>query len=748
VIFANPLPWWALVLVIAATAAVGWHAYRHFIGPRHQRVVLTSIRIVTLLLLVLFLMRPVTRAANQNARDAVVPILVDMSRSMGIQDTAAGPGNPARGSGSDAMRRIDRARTILTDRLLPALGDRFHVEVLGFGDAVIPGTPDRLSATARRSDFQSAFAGVRERHRDHVVAGIVLLTDGSDTSGLGERAAVDTGVPVYPIALGSRTLNGDREILSVTAAETVMDDSRVDLAVSAVSHAPGSESIELRLLENGRPIEVRRVTSPAGGSPVREVFQVFPRRGAATVYTVETPPSARELVPENNRRSVLVQGPSRPRRILLVEGAPGFEHSFLKRAWVGDSGIELDSVVRKGKNEQGSDTFYIQAAKARSDALANGYPAKVDDLFAYDALALANVDGTMLTRAQLEATRDFVGRRGGGLLVLGARSFLREGLVDTAVEEALPLQLGERAGGVLPASATRGMNRLALTADGEAHPIMQIAGTADDTRKRWDGVPPLASIASLGGPRPGASVLAVTSGAGGTARALVAVQRYGEGRTMVFTGEAAWRWRMMLPSADRSYDTFWRQSIRWLALPAADPIGLSVPAASGTGDVLQLRVVARDSAFQPQRDATVDLRISRPDGHLDQVRAAMDPAAEGRFTASYRPDQPGVYRVTAEARRGAALLGAASSSMLVGGADLEMTDPRVNVQLLQRIAAASGGRVLSEDGLGDLADSLTASLPRAELAVVHDLWHNGWSFALILAMLGAEWIVRRRWGLR
>ena len=109
--------------------------------------------------------------------------------------------------------------------------------------------------------------------------------------------------------MGSRTLTGDREVLSVTAAEAVMDDSRVDLAVSAVSHADGTAPIQLRLLENGRPIEVRRPVSPGNGTPVREVFQVFPRRGAATVYTVETDVAHGELVPENNARSVLIQGP-------------------------------------------------------------------------------------------------------------------------------------------------------------------------------------------------------------------------------------------------------------------------------------------------------------------------------------------------------------------------------------------------------------------------------------------------------
>ena len=55
---------------------------------------------------------------------------------------------------------------------------------------------------------------------------------------------------------------------------------------------------------------------------------------------------------------------------------------------------------------------------------------------------------------------------------------------------------------------------------------MQLGDDAGETRKRWAAVPALASISPLGGPRPGASVLAVTGGPGGAPRALVAVQRY------------------------------------------------------------------------------------------------------------------------------------------------------------------------------------------------------------------------------
>jgi hypothetical protein len=218
----------------------------------------------------------------------------------------------------------------------------------------------------------------------------------------------------------------------------------------------------------------------------------------------------------------------------------------------------------------------------------------------------------------------------------------------------------------------------------------------------------------------------------------------------MFAGEAAWRWRMMLPAADRSYDTFWRQAVRWLALPAVDPVAVSAPAGAAPGENLALSVAVRDQAFLPQRDASVDLRVTTPDGRLEQLRGApdRDTSAGGAFVAHFRAEQAGVYRVTADARVGTRTLGSASTAFLVGGADAEMSQPRLNQEVLQRIAVASGGRVISAADVHAIVRVLEAAAPAAALAVRRDAWHSGWAFLTVIGLLGAEWILRRRWGLR
>ena len=44
---------------------------------------------------------------------------------------------------------------------------------------------------------------------------------------------------------------------------------------------------------------------------------------------------------------------------------------------------------------------------------------------------------------------------------------------------------------------------------------------------------------------------------------------------MVFAGEASWRWRMMLPATDTSYETIWRQMVRWLTAGSTGPVAIA-----------------------------------------------------------------------------------------------------------------------------------------------------------------------------
>ena len=84
--FANPLPAWALAAVLAAALAVAWFAYSRVPISRGRRYGLSALRLATLSWIVLCLMRPMIAATDRETTDAVVAVLVDGSRSMGLAD--------------------------------------------------------------------------------------------------------------------------------------------------------------------------------------------------------------------------------------------------------------------------------------------------------------------------------------------------------------------------------------------------------------------------------------------------------------------------------------------------------------------------------------------------------------------------------------------------------------------------------------------------------------------------------------
>ena len=733
--FASPFPWWLAVVLLAAAAVAAYHAYARPIIPLsvQRRGVLMGLRFAAFLCLLLFLAQPV-RLEPAAATEAVVPVLLDQSRSMAVADV-------------DGRPRMDAAVALIRDRISPALGDDFQMELWAFGETLARADLATVRAEARRSDLSAALDVVRTRYAARSIAGIVVVSDGGDTGG---ELADPVGSPVFTVGVGSPAVSRDREVIDLTAGHAVVADSVVDLGISAVAHGFDAEPFEVRVLKDGQPLQVLQVTPPADGAVVREIVAVSPKPESATLYTVEIPVDPTELVPENNVRSVLVQPSGRPRRVLLVEGAPGYDHSFLKRALSDDSGIMVDSVIRKGQNDRGERTFYIQGAAERTRALASGYPTTREALFAYDAVILANVEAALLRPAQIEATVAFIAERGGGLLVMGARSFEGAGLRGTPLETLLPLALTGRggAGGFGLRDAAGTSHRIALTADGESHPIMRLGGGVAETRSRWDAAPALGNVVPLGPPRPGAAVLATTMGEETAARPVIAVQRFGRGRTMLFAGEASWRWKMLSPSTDRTHEMFWKQTARWLGADAPEPVMLRIEGGRAEGDPLRIDVVVADAAFAPVLDATVRVRVTDPNGAAREASATPVAGETGRYVAEVEPARRGVYQVAVFAERGASELGRAAAAVLVGGADLELTDPRRQDAVLQRLADTSGGRFLDADGIDELAVILRGHAARLAPPSVHDLWDTLWGFLLVVGVLSVEWGLRRQWGLR
>ena len=119
---------------------------------------------------------------------------------------------------------------------------------------------------------------------------------------------------------------------------------------------------------------------------------------------------------------------------------------------------------------------------------------------------------------------------------------------------------------------------------------------------------------------------------------VVAVQRFGAGRTALFAGQASWRWKMLRPSTDGSYERFWRQTARWLTADALDPITVTPPGSVLPGDPVDLPVVVRTPDYPPSPQDELRVRVEAPDGqgrhrpvaHRSGAGAVHGASARGR----------------------------------------------------------------------------------------------------------------------
>src|SRR6516165_6028383 len=254
---AYPLPWWLAVILAAAVGAFVYVEYRRPLSPltHAQRGLLVGLRVLALAALLLFVFRPIAVLPPSGSRDAIVPVLVDVSRSMRLAD-------------ADGQTRLVRANELLKTVLGVPLTSHFKTDIYSAGDGIAPAKADGFSADSRRTDLAGALASVRERYRGQRVAGIVVISDGADTGAGQADASVGSasGPPVFAVGVGSPDGPRDREVLGITAGDPRLDHASVDLHVTAVSTGFGRTPFTIRILGNGQLLDTRRVVPTADGS--------------------------------------------------------------------------------------------------------------------------------------------------------------------------------------------------------------------------------------------------------------------------------------------------------------------------------------------------------------------------------------------------------------------------------------------------------------------------------------------------
>jgi hypothetical protein len=758
-LFTRVVSW---LLVVGPLALVALSAWTYFGSgqPRRRVLAVLGLRLLAFLLVAAAVLRPSLGFADKNAPRSVLYVGLDASLSMTIEDE------------SDS-----RSRWALLQKLMKESAPAFQklhdeqnvdLEFYRFAEDVAAAPPDDLGrADGKRTDIGGMLHALYDRRDRRRPLAVLVLSDGAD-NGTRYTALEEAKLwrkppascPVHTFVFGTTSASDRTRDVALTSLAVTSEPVYVKglLKVKAVVNAPGFENqpVRVQLLIDGKEVKAERTTLPKTQGNEVELEANAPDRPGEIKVTVRVgdPNPARrdqplegEANPTNNESSTFVTVLKEGLSVLYVDKLRDGEPRAISDALRRDPRIRLTDVTLSGDDVADADT------RALLDCEKNPY----------DVIILGDVTAKQLHQANPQAmpSMNKAVNNGAGFVMIGGYSSFGNG--DWNKEEGKPIaQLvpvdlearGQYKSDVRMTPTRAGLDRFRF--------IMHLTDKADEQQKVWDSLQPLEGMTLLGKPMAGFGETLATAKVGDKDEPILVAGIHNKGRVLAFGGDTTHRW-IRGPETYAMQRRFWQHMALWLAKQdEAEGSVWVVPATRRlrVRDTLPFRAGMKSKTGVPITDGTYKVEVVAPDGTRTPVATARNSAGEqeGTFT---KTDVAGEYRVVVTGKgkdeNGEEVQGEASSRFLVYDEDVEMLAPAADHDFMRKLADAGGGKFHQADELPAFLRELQVQSDagwRARLI----LWPNwkaegklppflAFYFALFVAVVGAEWFLRRYWGM-
>ena len=690
-----------------------------------------------LVALILFLLwQPALVVAELNSQQNIIAVVLDDSRSMRIAD-------------SNGISREAAAIAALQSGVLVGLQKRFQTRVYRLGNQLTPADRvEQISPTEAATHISDGLKQLAAETADLPVGAILLLSDGGENTASASGSGISADalqalrnrrLPVHTVGLGKEELAHDLEVEDVSLAASVSAKARIAATVTLTQRGYAGQKVKLTVRDGDKALTEREITLATDGQIQAEplFFPVGDAGVKSLAFRVELLSGEENLANNSVTRPILVSDAKR--RILYLEGEPRWEYKFIRRAEDEDSTVQLVSMLRTSENK-----IYRQGISNPSE-LADGFPVRPEDLFSYAGIIIGSVDANYFTPLQQELLREYVDRRGGGLLFLGGRSSLSDGgWAASSLNALLPTSLPAGSHNFHRNAAT-----VELTPEGVDSPITRLLDDPEKNAERWKKLAYLADYEDAGSPKPGAVVLADMN-AGRRKLPLLITQNYGHGRTAILATGGTWRWQMSEALGDPSHNLFWQQLLRWLVSESPGPVVASVPERLLMDEGhMQLTAQVRDRQFQKATTAHVTAHVVGPPGVDALIDLTPSEDTPGQYQTEWTAEKPGAYlaEVVAESTDNQPQeLGRDVVTFQRSDGVAENFHTEQNRHLLEQLSSDTGGRYWKPSELNDLPRDISYSEAGISVRSTKELWNMPIVFLLLLALPIGEWLLRRKWG--
>jgi hypothetical protein len=161
---------------------------------------------------------------------------------------------------------------------------------------------------------------------------------------------------------------------------------------------------------------------------------------------------------------------------------------------------------------------------------------------------------------------------------------------------------------------------------------------------------------------------------------------------------------------------------------------------------VKLTAVVRDKEFTPAANAKVTAHLIGPDGLSEMVDLAPVPNTPGTFAMDWTAEKPGSYVAEVTADSGTDELGKDVVDFRREDGVAENFHTEQNRELLQKLSDETGGQYWEQSQLARLPKEISYSEAGISVRDTKELWDMPVVFLILLALMSADWLLRRKWG--
>jgi hypothetical protein len=781
--------WLCLAIVALLGLSVVFYRRFHTRGSTRTRTVLGVSRGLLLALVLLTLAAPVLRVTLTSVRPPTLFLIFDGTDSMDIEDqwteeqrrrllTSVGMTSLTMGDGVPATRSdflralIERDPANVLGRLQQENGARLEAFVFdGHATSHLRRLPldgsnkelprklwsEQLTTTGQVTALGAVLNDVREQSGTANLAGVIVFSDFAHNAGPsavgvnGQSPSRAAGVPIHTVGLGAlesldvaielqtdlKMKKAERSTILAKIRHTGLQDrpAQVKLIARRLSGGESATGSEETVIGEAK---VTLATSVETAE-----FPFTPRESGLFEFVATVDPLDGEVVTENNvtRRQVNIIDDYL--RLMYVAYEPDWEWRFVKEVFHRDKLVGMDGFrTFLGSSDprvrESNPLFLETLTPIRSE------------FFQQDVLFLGDMPQSAITTRFSEMVKEFVGKLGGGLVVLAGPRFGPRELRGTPLADLLPVVLD-------PNASLRDERpfRPRRTPHAGAYSFMRLGDSAAENEKAWNNLGEIPWYQPVAALNDQAVVLAEhpvdTLSDGTTPQPLIAARQYGRGEVVYLAFNEIWRLRRQY--GEQYYRQFWSQMIYRLGMSHA--LGAAkrfVPRVDRqvfrVEDLVTLTVEAYNEEYEPLTDddlpeggLTAELLAPGGDGAQPQVSTILVPLLRsGVFETRFPVYSAGEYAVRV-------------TDPVTGKTEerrFEVTDSSAerrrsvrDLRLQEEIALQSGGRSYDLLTVANLPNEVQLQPLTEKNTRSYPLWSTPLWFMLVVGLMLGEWVTRK-----